>query len=377
MLKRIVCIPDSFKGTLSSKQIIEVVRTSFQKHLTNVEVIGIEVADGGEGTVDAFLSITGGEKVNTIVSGPYFEKVESFYGIIQDKTAIIEMASCAGLPLVKDNLNPLLTTTYGVGELMIAAWEKGCRKMIIGLGGSSTNDGGCGAAAALGIQFIDIEGKHFIPTGGTLRNIQSIDISMAHPLVHETEIITMCDIDNPMFGIHGAAYVFGPQKGADTNMVQLLDQGLVNLSSCIEQSLGKFVSNIPGTGAAGGMGAGMIAFFNSSLQSGIETILDIAKFDNLIQNCDLVITGEGKIDTQSLRGKVPIGVARRAKKANVPVLCIVGSIGEGIEDAYNQGITSIMSINPQPVDFSIAKTRAHENLTITIDNIARLFQSIN
>jgi glycerate kinase len=187
----------------------------------------------------------------------------------------------------------------------------------------------------------------------------------------------MCDIDNPMFGKQGAAYVFGPQKGADAKMVQLLDQGLVHLSSCIEQSLGKFVSNIPGTGAAGGMGAGMIAFFNSTLQSGIETILDITKFDNLIKNCDLVITGEGKIDTQSLRGKVPIGVARRAKKANVPVLCIVGSIGEGIDEAYNQGITSIISINPQPVDFSIAKTRALENLTITIDNIVRLYQSFN
>lgn len=377
MLNRIVCIPDSFKGTLSSKQIIEVVRTSFKKHLSNVEVTGIEVADGGEGTVDAFLSISGGEKVFKSVSGPYFEKVESFYGIIYDKTAIIEMASCAGLPLVKDKLNPLLTTTYGVGELMIAAWEKGCRKMIIGLGGSSTNDGGCGAAAALGIKFLDIKGKHFIPTGGTLSSIKSIDISMAHPLIIETEIITMCDIDNPMFGEQGAAYVFGPQKGADTNMVQLLDQGLIHLSGCIEQSLGKFVSNIPGTGAAGGMGAGMIAFFNSSLQSGIETILDIAKFDSLIMDCDLVITGEGKIDTQSLRGKVPIGVARRAKKVGVPVLCIVGSIGEGIEDAYNQGITSIMSINPQPLDYSIAKTRALENLTITIDNVARLFQSFN
>lgn len=375
MLKRIVCIPDSFKGTLSSKQIIDVVRTSFKKHLSNVEVIGMEVADGGEGTVDAFLSISGGEKVYKSVSGPYFEKVESFYGIIHDKTAVIEMASCAGLPLVRDKLNPLFTTTYGVGELMIAAWEKGCRKMIIGLGGSSTNDGGCGAAAALGIKFLDIEGNHFIPTGGTLSNIKSIDISMAHPLIHETEIITMCDIDNPMFGEQGAAYVFGPQKGADANMVQLLDQGLIHLSSCIEQSLGRFVSNIPGTGAAGGMGGGMIAFFNSSLQSGIETILDIAKFDSLIKDCDLVITGEGKIDTQSLRGKVPIGVARRAKKVDVPVLCIVGSIGEGIEDVYNQGITSIISINNQPLDFSVSKSKSVENLSITMDNLVRLLSS--
>ncbi|HAM63402.1 MAG: glycerate kinase [Firmicutes bacterium GWF2_51_9] len=373
-MKRILCIPDSFKGTLSSAQIIHTVTTVMQKHLPEVQVLGIEVADGGEGSVDAFLSISGGEKIVCEVSGPRFERIESFYGILPGKIAVIEMASCAGLPLVKDHLDPLTTTTYGVGELMISAWEKGCRKMIVGLGGSSTNDGGCGAAAALGIEFFDEEGKSFVPTGGSLHRIAKIDASHPHPLIKGSEIITMCDIDNPMYGPQGAAYVFGPQKGADPANVLVLDQGLRHLAKRIEDDLKQDVSSIPGTGAAGGMGAGMVAFFHSSLQSGIETILDVAKFDELVQGCDLVITGEGRIDAQSLRGKVPIGVAKRAKKAGVPVLCIVGSIGEGLDEAYELGITSIFSINPQPLDFSIAKTRAVENLTITVENFARLFR---
>ncbi|MHC1735286.1 MAG: glycerate kinase [Erysipelotrichaceae bacterium] len=374
MLKRILCIPDSFKGTLSSAQIIHTVTSVFHNHLPEVQVLGIEVADGGEGSVDAFLSISGGEKIVCEVSGPRFERIESFYGILPGKIAVIEMASCAGLPLVKDHLDPLTTTTYGVGELMISAWEKGCRKMIVGLGGSSTNDGGCGAAAALGIKFFDEEGKSFVPTGGSLHSIAKIDASHPHPLIKESEIITMCDIDNPMFGPQGAAYVFGPQKGADPANVIVLDQGLRHLAKRIEDDLKHDVSSIPGAGAAGGMGAGMVAFFHSSLQSGIETILDVAKFDELVQGCDLVITGEGQIDAQSLRGKVPIGVAKRAKKAGVSVLCIVGSIGEGLDEAYELGITSIFSINPQPLDFSIAKTRAVENLTITVENFARLFR---
>lgn len=372
MLKRVICIPDSFKGTLTSSQIIQVTQTIFDKHNPDIEVIGIEVADGGEGTVDAFLSISGGQKITCQVCGPHFEKMESFYGILPNQIAVIEMAACAGLPLVKDHPNPLITTTYGVGELMISAYNQGCRNMIIGLGGSSTNDGGCGAAVALGVKFYDETNQEFIPTGGTLRNIRMIDISNIHPLIRESNIITMCDIDNPMFGESGAAYVFGPQKGADHEMVKELDQGLRNLSERIKIDLDKNVSNIPGAGAAGGMGGGMVAFFNSTLQSGIETILDIAKFDELIQGCDLIITGEGRIDSQTLRGKVPVGVSRRAKKLNIPVLCVVGSIGEEIDEVYNHGITSIISINNQPVDFSISKLKSLENLSTTMDNLVRL-----
>ncbi len=371
-MKKIICIPDSFKGTLTSSKIIEITKAGFKKHQPQTEFIGIEVADGGEGTVDAFLSISGGEKIKCVVTGPRFKRMKSFYGILPDHVAVIEMAACAGLPLVQDDPNPLITTTYGVGELMISAWNKGCRKMIIGLGGSSTNDGACGAAVALGYKFYDEYDQEFIPTGGMLNRIVRIDSTNIHPLIHECEIITMCDIDNPLFGERGAAYVFGPQKGADQASVKLLDEGLYHLSQIIEKDLNKQVSELPGAGAAGGMGAGMVAFFNSTLQSGIETILDIAQFDELIKNCDLILTGEGRIDTQTLRGKVPMGVAQRAKKQNVPVICIVGSIGEGYEEIYEHGITSIMSINHQAIDYRIAKTKAVENLTITIDNLARV-----
>ena len=371
-MKKIICIPDSFKGTLSSSQVIQITKAGFKKHQPQIEVIGIEVADGGEGTVDAFLSISGGEKIKCVVTGPRFKRMKSFYGILPDHVAVIEMAACAGLTLVQDDPNPLITTTYGVGELMIAAWNKGCRKMIIGLGGSSTNDGGCGAAVALGYKFYDDSEQEFIPTGGTLNRIVRIDLSNIHPLIHECQIITMCDIDNPMFGEQGAAYVFGPQKGADQASVKLLDEGLYQLSQLIEKDLNKQVLELPGAGAAGGMGAGMVAFFNSTLQSGIETILDIAQFDELIKGCDLIITGEGQIDTQTLRGKAPMGVAQRAKKQKIPVICIVGSIGEGYEEIYEHGITSIISINHQAIDYRIAKTKAVENLTITIDNLARV-----
>jgi glycerate kinase len=376
MLKRIVCIPDSFKGTLSSAQIIRTITDVFKVHLPETEVIGIEVADGGEGSVDAFLSISGGEKINITVSGPRFERIDSFYGILPAKVAVIEMAACAGLPLVKDKLDPLTTSTFGVGELMISAWDKGCRKIIVGLGGSSTNDGGCGAAAALGVRFLDANGKSFIPTGGTLIDIDLIDIIDVHPLLQDTEIVTMCDIDNPMYGPQGAAYVFGPQKGANTTSILLLDEGLRHLSERIKVNLGCDVSQIPGSGAAGGMGAGMVAFFKSELRSGIETILDTAEFDKLLINCDFVITGEGKIDSQSLRGKVPIGVAKRAKIKKVPVICLVGAIGEEIEKVYDLGITAIFSINSQPVDFSVSQFRAKENLEITVANLARLLNCI-
>lgn len=375
-MKRIICIPDSFKGTLSSSQIIHIVQACIKRHLPNLEVIGIQVADGGEGTVDAFLSISPGDKVLCEVAGPGFEQMKAFYGVLSDRVAVIEMAACAGLPLVQDHPNPLVTTTFGVGELMMDAYQRGCRKMIVGLGGSATNDGGCGAAAALGYQFFDEQSQPFIPTGETLHRIARIDASLHHPLIDACEIITMCDIDNPLFGEQGAAYVFAPQKGADALSVQILDKGLRHLAQQIELHLSKQVADITGAGAAGGMGAGMVAFLNSNLQSGIETILDVAKFDDLLKSCDLVVTGEGQIDAQTLRGKVPLGVAQRAKRQGVKVICIVGSIEEGIEELYDKGITAIFSINQQPVDYQIAKTRADENLAVTVDNLTRLISAI-
>lgn len=373
-MKKIICIPDSFKGTLSSSSVCDVMESVIHKHIPDCEIIKIQVADGGEGSVDAFLAAVGGMKVPVTVSNPFFEPMESFYAILEGNVAIVEMAAAAGLPLVNGRANPELTTTFGVGELILHAARRGCKKIIVGLGGSCTNDGGCGAASAIGIRFKDALGNVFIPSGKSLVEIDSIDASTIDPALHDVEIITMCDIDNPMFGERGAAYIFGPQKGAYPEMVLRLDRGLRHLAKKIFEAYALDVSGLAGGGAAGAMGAGMVAFFKSQLKMGIETILDLVDFDQLIHEADLIFTGEGKIDDQSLSGKVPIGVARRAQKAQVPVIAVVGSIGQGFEDAYEQGITAVFSINSEPVDFSIAKERSKENLALMMDNILRLMK---
>jgi glycerate kinase len=374
-LNKAVLIPDSFKGTLSSIEICTIISDKIYKHFPHCHVVSIPVADGGEGSVDCFLSALGGEKIVETVSSPYFEDMESFYGLI-DNTAVIEMAACAGLPLVEDRKNPSLTTTYGVGQLIMSAAKKGCKKIIVGLGGSSTNDGGCGAAAAVGVKFYDKKGNEFIPIGKTLIDIDRIDLSHKAKELDNIEIITMCDIDNPMYGPTGAAYIFGPQKGADEKMILELDKGLKNLCDVIERETGKDLKDVPGSGAAGAMGAGMIAFFNSVLQMGIETVLDTVKFDEIIEDADMIFTGEGRIDSQSLRGKVVIGVGKRAKNKNIPVTVIAGGAANNIDDAYDMGVTSIFTINRLPEDFEISRHKSKENLEATIDNILRLIKSV-
>lgn len=374
-MKKAVLISDSFKGTLRSSEVCSIISNKIKQHFPQCQLISIPVADGGEGSVDCFLSALDGEKIYERVSSPYFEDMESFYGLMGD-IAVIEMASCAGLPLVEDRKNPGLTTTYGVGQLILAAAKRGCKKIIVGLGGSSTNDGGCGAAAAVGVKFYDKEGKEFIPVGKTLVNIDRINLTGRAKELDNIEIVTMCDIDNPMYGPDGAAYIFGPQKGADEKMVEDLDQGLRNLADLIKKETGKDLKDVPGSGAAGAMGAGMIAFFDSSLQMGIETVLDTVNFDHIIEDADMIFTGEGKIDSQSLRGKVVIGVAKRAKVKNIPVIVIAGGADMNIDAAYDMGVTSIFTINRLPEDFQISKYKSRENLEATADNILRLIKSI-
>lgn len=371
-MEKIVCIPDSFKGTLSSLSVCEVMKASIIKHLPDCEVISIPVADGGEGSVDAFLSAVGGEKIECCVSNPYFEPMTSFYGRSQEGVVIIEMAAAAGLPLVSRRANPSLTSTYGVGELINHALDRGAKTIVMGLGGSCTNDGGCGAAAALGVKFYNVNNETFVPVGGTLKDIARIDVMEAVKKLEGVTITTMCDIDNPLFGPKGAAYVFAPQKGADPIMVEELDEGLRHLADMMKLWCHVDVSELAGAGAAGGMGAGMVAFFNSKLQMGIETILDVVRFDELIQGADCIFTGEGKIDSQSLSGKVVVGVGRRALHHQIPVIALVGAIGQDIEDVYHQGIHAIVSINPVPEDFEIAQHKAKANLAITMDNVVRL-----
>lgn len=378
-MKKAVLIPDSFKGTLSSQKICDIISDKIQKHFPGCETVSIPVADGGEGSVDCFLSALGGEKVTETVKNPYFEDMESFYGLIDNgNTAVIEMASCAGLPLVEDRKDPKKTTTYGVGQLILAAAAKGVKKIIVGLGGSSTNDGGCGAAAAVGIKFYNAAGESFVPTGGTTGEIASIDFSGRDASLNGIEIVTMCDIDNPMYGPTGASHVFAPQKGADPETVLFLDKGIQNLCEVIKKDKGVDLSETPGGGAAGAMGAGMIAFFDSRLQMGIQTVLDTVEFDRVISDADMVFTGEGKLDSQSLRGKVVIGVAARAQKQSVPVTVIVGGAADNdIDAAYEMGVTSVFPINRLPEDFSVSRYNSEANLGYTVDNVLRLIKCVS
>ena len=376
LMKKIILIPDSFKGTMSSSEVCSIMKKAILNYFPDAEVLSIPVADGGEGSVDAFLSAVGGEKVPLVVKGPYFEDISAFYGVLPDGTAVIEMAAAAGLPLVGENRSAGKTTTFGVGQLIAHAAKSGCHKIIVGLGGSATNDGGAGAAAALGIRFLDEGGHEFVPVGETLGKVTSIDTSGLNAALKGIDLITMCDIDNPLCGPHGAAAVFGPQKGASEEEVCLLDQNLSHLAEIIQRDLGKDIRFLPGSGAAGGMGGGMTAFFDSRLQAGIETVLDIVGFDDKVRGADLVFSGEGKLDSQSLRGKVIVGVARRTKKQGVPLIAIVGDIGDQIENIYREGVSAAFSINRVAVPFLEAKQRCKEDLALTMDNLMRFFRML-
>lgn len=376
MLKKAVIIPDSFKGTISSQRICELMSQIVERVFPGCELLAIPVADGGEGSVDAFLASVGGERVEAEITGPWFERRTAQYGLLNGgKTAVLEMAAAAGLPLVGDRRDPSRTTTYGLGELLIHAADRGAGRLILGLGGSATNDGGCGAAAAAGVRFYDRSGKSFIPTGCTLKDISHIDVSGLHPALREAEMTAMCDIDNPMYGKNGAAYVFGPQKGADAAMVSELDDGLRHLAGVILRDTGADVARLPGAGAAGAMGAGMAAFFGARLSPGIDIVLDTVGFDEAIANADVIFTGEGRLDSQSLRGKVVIGVARRASKQGKPVIAVVGGADYGAEASWDAGVTAVFPTSRLPQDFSVLKEHSEENLVFTFENILRMLKA--
>lgn len=365
-MERYVLVPDSFKGTLGSGEICAILREEILRAKPDAEVVSIPVADGGEGSVDAFLTAVGGQRVQVPCHGPHMEEMTGFYGLLPDGTAVVEMAAAAGLPLAGNRLEPDTATTYGVGELMADAAARGARCIILGLGGSATNDGGCGAAAALGARFLDGRGKTFLPTGGNLDSIARIDLGGQRPL---PEITVMCDIDNPLCGPTGASEVFGPQKGADPEMVRRLDGNLRHLAEVIRRDLGAEILDLPGAGAAGGMGGGAAAFWNGKLQMGIETVLDTVDFDEIVRGARLVITGEGCLDGQSLRGKVVSGVAARARRAGVPVVALVGAVGEGADGIYDLGVCGVFTTNHRPEPFEEARLHAADNLRRTIRNL--------
>lgn len=374
-MQNFILVPDSFKGTLSAIEVCNIMKSSIKNLYKDANIISVPVADGGEGTVDAFLYALGGEKKSVWVSDAFNEqKILAHYAMLKDDIAVIEMATCAGLPLVKNRLEPDKTTTFGVGELIIDAVNSGAKKIILGLGGSATNDGGCGMAAALGVKFKDEQDQKFIPTGGTLSQIYKIDMNNIYSKIKDIEFISMCDVDNPLCGKLGASAVFAPQKGADEDMVRLLDEGLAHLAKIIKRDLHIEVKDIKGAGAAGGLGAGSIAFLQSKLTKGIDVILDTIKFDELVSKADIVFTGEGKFDSQSLHGKVVMGVANRSQKYKTPVIVVTGAIGENIQEAYNKGITAIFSINKEPMEFSKSALKSKENMILTMENILRLLK---
>ena len=371
-MRKCILMPDSFKGTMSSIEVCEIMREKIIVSFPNCEVIGIPVADGGEGTVDCFLTALGGKKVELEVCGPLFERIRAQYGIIDHgSTAVIEMAACAGLPLMANRLDVANTTTYGVGEMIADALAKGCENIIVGLGGSCTNDGGAGMAAAMGTCFFNEAGEEFVPVGCTLGKIAHIEYLPQSARVRRANIMGMCDVDNPLLGDTGAAAIFGPQKGADAEMIRVLDENLRHMAEVIQRESGMEIASIAGAGAAGGMGAGMIAYLGAKLKRGIDIVLDTVRFEELLQGVDCVLTGEGRIDQQSLRGKVVQGVASRAKRHNVPVIAVVGDIGDDIEQIYSEGVSSIFSINTLAIPFTQAKLRSCKDLAFTMDNLMR------
>ena len=346
-MKKYLVMPDSFKGTMSAPEVCAIMQSALSDVFGDeTEVITVPVADGGEGTSECFLKALGGEKVFVKVSGPSGDPVDAFYAKFGD-TAVIEMAAAAGLSLVSESLrDPSVTTTYGVGELIGHAAGAGCRKVILGLGGSCTNDGGAGMAAALGTVFYDVSDEPFVPVGGNLDKICRIDNSETEKLLDGIEIEVMCDIDNPLYGPCGAAYVFAPQKGADPEMVEMLDHNLRVFAETVEKELGSAVSDVPGGGAAGGMGAGAYAFLGGKLKSGIDVMLDAVGFEELICDCEAIFTGEGQLDGQSLGGKAAVGICRRASGSGVPVIIVAGRIRGDRQAFYDEGAAEVHQTDP-------------------------------
>ena len=372
---RIILAPDSFKGTMSAVRVCDIMERAVRARWSTAEIAKVPVADGGEGTVDCFVHAMNAQRVTVSVGGPFSERVEASYARLPDgTTAVIEMAAAAGLPLAEGRENPATATTYGVGELIRRAAESGCRKIILGLGGSCTNDGGAGMAAALGVRFFDDEGRPFVPTGGTLDRVARIDCSQKWPVLDDCLFTAMCDVRNPLCGPAGASAVFGPQKGADEEMVRTLDRNLLHFSHRIRADCGMEVEHMEGAGAAGGLGAGSVVFLGARLRSGIDTVLDTVGFDRLLEGAGLVVSGEGRIDGQSAQGKVVWGVSRRAKAAGVPVVAVVGDIGDGIDALYPEGLTAVMSINRRAIPFSQARLRCESDLENTMDTLVRLLE---
>jgi glycerate kinase len=373
---KIVIAPDSYKESLSALEVAQAVEAGFRQVFPDAEYVLVPVADGGEGTVDAMVAATGGRKEIVSVTNALGEPVEAFYGLTGDgETAVIEMAAASGLMLVPAaQRNPLRTSSRGTGELIRAALDAGARRFILGIGGSATNDGGAGMVQALGARLLDAEGRDLDGSGGDLARLERIDVAALDARLAECRIEVACDVDNPLTGARGASAVFGPQKGATPEMVQVLDANLGRLARIIERDLGVAVDQVPGAGAAGGMGAAMLAFFGATLKPGIEIVTAAVDLDAHVRDADLVITGEGRIDIQTVHGKTPIGVARVAKRHGKPVIGIAGSLGAKVGVVHEHGIDAVFSVLNKPCMLDEALRDAAANVELTARNVAAVLR---
>jgi glycerate kinase len=372
---KIVIAPDSFKENLTSLQVAEAIERGIKRVLPKARCVKVPMADGGEGTVQSLVDATGGKILRKKVTGPMGMPVSARYGLLGDgKTAVIEMAEASGLPLVpKQERDPMRATTYGTGELIKDALSKGASKLIIGIGGSATVDGGCGMAQALGIRFLDANGETIGDrgSGGMLEAIAAIDMSAADERLRRAEVIIASDVDNPLIGPRGAARVFGPQKGATPEMVQRLDAGLKSLGAVIKKDLKKDVVKLPGAGAAGGLGAGLVAFAGAKLRSGVDIVVDATQLHKHVKGATLVITGEGRVDFQTAFGKTPSGVAKVAKKHKVAVVAVGGGLADDAHGVFAHGIDALETATARDMDLAYAIAHSREYLANAGERIAR------
>lgn len=371
---KIVLAPDSFKESMTAKEVCQEIEKGLKKILKNIECIPVPMADGGEGTTQSLVDATNGKFFTIDVTGPLGDIVKARFGILGDKkTAIIEMAQASGLELVpREKRNPMITTTYGTGELIKKALEKGVSTILIGIGGSATNDGGAGMFQALGGKLLDKNGNDIGFGGGELSKLDRIDISNLDSRIKDVEIIVACDVQNPLTGKNGASHIFGKQKGANEEEREILDKNLKNFAEIIRKDIGKDVENIAGAGAAGGLGAGLMAFLSAKLKKGVEIVIEYSELEKKIQGADLVITGEGSIDGQTRFGKTPYGVAKTAQKYDIPVIALAGNIGKDIETLYEHGFTAILPILTKVESLDEAIKNGKNNVEYIAETLARM-----
>jgi len=353
---QIIVAPDSFKGSASALRVAQAMARGVLAVFPGAEVLKVPIADGGEGTVPALLGATGGQARRTVVRGPLGEPVEAGWGVLGDgRTAVIEMAAASGLPLVPvGQRDPRLTSTFGTGQLVKAALDEGLRRLVIGIGGSATNDGGTGLASALGARFLDAAGRDLPEGGAALARLDRIELEGLDSRLAGAEVLVACDVDNPLTGPRGASAVYGPQKGATPEMVALLDAALATYAGVARAATGRDVASLPGAGAAGGLGAGLLFFTPARLRPGVEVVLEATGFDRLVRGATLVITGEGRTDAQTAMGKAPVGVAAVARRHGVPVVCLSGGLGDGADEVLAHGIDALAAVVPRPMSLEEA-----------------------